>query len=87
MKKRPEWLQLVVDKTNSRIRLASTDVEKAAMCLVLDDVLFHHGSYKGFHHRYWCEQGYDEWVAAGKPEEKERYIFGPDAYRYDWIYI
>jgi hypothetical protein len=49
------------------------------LCLFISTLLHETGNYAGYNYVYWNNQGYEEWVAAGKPEGKEkRKFYGPE---------
>ena len=63
----------------SNIVLESLPDGSKDVCLLIETLLHETGNYAGYNYVYWNNQGYQEWVAAGKPEgvEKTKY-YGPE---------
>jgi hypothetical protein len=49
---------------------------KAGICSLFEHFAMVTKNYKGFHHTYWWNSGYEEWEAAGRPDfpEKQKYF-------------
>jgi hypothetical protein len=56
---------------------------KAALCVMLENVLHETGNYHGYGYIGWMEGGYQRWLAAGKPEEEKGEYRGKE---YDRVY-
>jgi hypothetical protein len=52
----------------SNIVLESLPEGSKDVCLLIETLLHETGNYAGYNNTYWMKQGYEEWVAAGKPE-------------------
>jgi len=70
----------VKDLINKRLANEKhTGGEKYTAAMILEEILHTTGNYKGYTHNYWVEQGYTEWINAGKPEDclvKDKFIHG-----------
>jgi hypothetical protein len=67
----------------------ASDSFKEGMCVLLEHVLNNAKAYEGYNHNYWLQQGYDEWVKAGKPgfPEKNQFIYGPTGQKFNRYYF
>lgn len=79
--KRTKQLQSIVDRANGVLRNSNDGLraERQAIHHFVSEVLLTAKCYRGFNHQYWNDQGYQEWLNAGKPDfpAKDRFIYGP----------
>lgn len=82
-----EWLKEVCNTRLGNLHLSQGE-KKAIVCLI-EDVLFMTNNYKGFQWRYWISGGSVEWEQAGKPDNRDPYIYGGAKRDHEWdrIYL
>jgi hypothetical protein len=82
-KKRSQLEKAMIESANEFFK-NSPDNKRAERKFLHDYVsalLLKAGTYNGFNFVYWLDQGYQEWILAGQPDnykgQKDKYIYGP----------
>lgn len=80
-----------VSYVNSQLKRTNeptNDSYKEGMCDLLEHILHLNNAYNGYNHNYWLEQGFQEWITAGRPDfpEKNKFIYGPSGQEYNRKY-
>lgn len=78
-RKRNKDIQVLINKANQYLS-ESDDSKVAAREVVIDfvsGVLHEVKCYMGFNFVYWDAIGFKEWDLAGRPEEKDQFVYGP----------
>jgi len=71
-------IRQIIDESNRL--LETSENGSVPLCLLLETILHRTGNYKGYNNVYWLDKGYELWVAAGKPENKDAF-YGPEFQR------
>lgn len=77
-----------VNSQLKRTNEPTNDSYKEGMCDLLEHILHLNNAYNGYQHNYWMQQGYQEWIAAGRPDfpEKYKFIYGPSGQQFNRYY-
>lgn len=78
-------VEFILDKVNYMLEHSTCNQDfKRGAASVLEMILHETGNYAGFNYRKWLNEGYHQWVDAGRPDfpEKQQFL-GPE---YDRVY-
>lgn len=65
----------IIRGANKLLSTTSTPAERRSLHATIAQLLILGGQYRGYNFVHWsCEGGFEEWVATGKPKNKEPFL-------------